>query len=486
MTTSKVVDKRVKQKATTRKKGKVEIRGKKTSTIKNGDVIILGFTGLIGSGVTYVAKGFKQVLAESGRYYELSRYIVDKLKKEKTGQSKFTIKEKQNFGNLLREEKGNSFLVDCCLSTLSRSERKKPFTEDTVVLIDGIRNEGEIRSLRAFPNFYLISVHAKEEERTKRLVGENAPRKLFDNIEDFKLADQRDKEEEEVSGQHVNKCNYLSDIIINNDNHLQEGTDNKNNYLTDVFNRYIPAIRAIRNGKLPPDHPPTINETIMTTAYGMSKRSSCEKRKVGAVIAYISEYEKLKPKNCRPEDHIRFTVISSGYNEVPLGTAPCKLGSYEGCYRDYIKKRVATSIKFCPNCGKKIPKRIISSFKSFTDYKCSGCKIEVLNTYLPGRIKESGKLLDMCRALHGEEIAILGLEKRHNSNQGEPKRELVLYTTTFPCNLCANKIVEAGIKRVCYAEPYEMEESKKILENAGVNLLKFEGVKSTAYFRLYS
>ena len=62
---------------------------------------------------------------------------------------------------------------------------------------------------------------------------------------------------------------------------------------------------------------------------------------------------------------------------------------------------------------------------------------------------------------------------------------LVLFTTTQPCNLCANKIVTAGINKVVFAEPYFMPESEKILTDGKVETQRFEGVKSSAYFRLY-
>lgn len=460
----------------------------KTWKIEEGNVIILGFTGSLGSGVTFVCKGFKKNLGENGRYFELSKYIVNKMNKNKKLKKEPSIKQKQDYGNKLRKKYGNSVLVNTCLRNLRRAEKKKPFTDDTAILIDGIRNDGEVRSLRAFPNFYLISVHAKEEERIKRLVGDEASRKLFNTVEDFKTADARDREEDKRTGQQVNKCNYLSDIIINNDDFLQDGTDRKRQFFSETVEKYIPTMKAIREGKRPPDHPPEINEILMTMAYGMSQRSSCEKRKVGAIIAYISEYEELNDKIKRPEDNIRFKIISSGYNEVPLGTAPCKLGSYGMCYRDYIKKKLANEIKFCPNCGRKIANSVFTNFKKFSEHKCSKCKTIILDKYLPGRIKSSGKLLDICRALHGEETAILGLERMFESNLGksENRGKLILYTTTFPCNLCANKIVEAGIKRLYYSEPYAEEESKKILENAGVEVLKFQGVKNTAFFRFYS
>ena len=152
------------------------------------------------------------------------------------------------------------------------------------------------------------------------------------------------------------------------------------------------------------------------------------------------------------------------------------------CYRDHKKKELADKISHCPNCGEEIPKGIASDLKLISGYRCSKCKIDIANTYLPGGGHYSGKLLDICRALHAEEMAIIGLAGISKPNNGE----LILYTTTFPCNLCANKIVAAGIKRIWYAEPYTMEESRNILVKAGVKMLKFEGVKSTAYFRLYA
>ncbi len=87
----------------------------------------------------------------------------------------------------------------------------------------------------------------------------------------------------------------------------------------------------------------------------------------------------------------------------------------------------------------------------------------------------------MCKALHAEENAILGLS---GTVKGTDEK-IVLYTTTYPCNLCANKIVEAGIDEVIFAEPYPMEAATKILELGNVDVIKFEGIKNTAYFRIY-
>jgi dCMP deaminase len=87
----------------------------------------------------------------------------------------------------------------------------------------------------------------------------------------------------------------------------------------------------------------------------------------------------------------------------------------------------------------------------------------------------------MCRSLHAEENALMNLLK----NSSSVYNDTTLYTTTFPCNLCANKIAEVGIKKVIYAEPYPQEEAKKVLNNNQIACEMFEGVKSAAFFKFF-
>ena len=65
-----------------------------------------------------------------------------------------------------------------------------------------------------------------------------------------------------------------------------------------------------------------------------------------------------------------------------------------------------------------------------------------------------------------------------------PMKDATLYTTTYPCNLCANKIAQVGIKNIVYFEPYPMEEAKNILAKHEVNQIPFEGITYNGYFRL--
>ncbi|MBN1506946.1 MAG: hypothetical protein JW955_08875 [Sedimentisphaerales bacterium] len=466
----------------------------------NADCLIVGFTGSLGSGCTFLAEGVAAKLGTHGRYYRLSEFLREEADKRHVDK---TVQSLQNLGDELRLKNGNSFLIEKCLDQIKREDEQSGFAQDeeTVLLIDGIKNGGEVKYLRQFPNFYLISVHAGQPTRQERLVGSAASFRRFDTAEEFLLADKRDEQEDVPHGQEIKRCNYLADIIVDNSTPLPEAREReRDEFFNGFINDYIYPARKVRKGEPAHDRPPTVHETLMTMAYCASKRSSCLKRKVGAVLAYI---RKIKDGDSggnqdSGERDLPFQIVSSGYNDIPAGT-PCVFSPWKGCYRDHLLADHAKVVKCCPSCGQVLPGGlkcphcgIENEVRTLQctgcggdllgDYTCEKCGYRVFSVCLPGKEGVPGKLLDMCRALHAEENAILGLSGIAKSDKGE----LVLYTTTFPCNLCANKIIAAGIKTVYYAEPYTMKESKELLERYEVDVRQFEGIKSSAYFRLYA
>lgn len=451
------------------------------------DTIILGFTGSIGSGCTYIAQGI--AAQYDFKYYSLSDVLRGIAKKDK-GLSNPSIEELQDLGNELRKKKGKSYLVKTLIDSITEDH------STSGIIIDSIKNDEECKTLKQFPFFYLFSVHADEDIRA----GRTKKAKRFKKYKEFAKIDSRDKAEEIHYGQQVIKCNYLADIIINNNHNIpQQATKEKKQFIDDIFNKYISLIKLKQKGRITPDNLPTNDETMMTMAYAESKKSSCLKRKVGSLIVSVNN-----GKDGNEHDHSINEIVhilSSGYNEVPQGSVPCIFNKdFEKCYRDFLQEEQAKNISYCPSCGRKInlPKTKCTtpncSFQSIdyikvcpdckneldVKYICPKCKTEVFKKFLTSG--SNGKLLDMCRALHAEEHALLHLTKISGQNPDN----LVLYTTTYPCNLCANKIVAAGIKKVVYADPYPMKESKKILESGGVEAVKFQGIKSSAFFRLYS
>jgi len=455
----------------------------------DNSAIILGFTGSIGSGCSYIAKEIPNITDKKYRYFKLSEIVRTQL--VEAGFKSPTVEQMQQMGNELRIKFGRNGLAIGLIDRLKNDAEVYKH-----IIIDGIKNFGEIDFLRQFPNFYLFSVHADREQRKKRVVGRNKP---FKTDDEFYAADARDEFEASSNGQQVKICSEASDIIIVNKEDIPEAsTIRKTDYVTGIKRKYIELIENARAGTKSPQTTPSINELCMTIAYGLSTKSSCLKRKVGAVIIDTANHQSTEAVE---EKAIKIpNIIASGYNEVPAGAYKCVFDKeYQKCYRDHLQETHAKKMKHCPNCGEEIVIDIAcpgcgethSEFEKNCKnckteikepYLCKGCSIDVFKEYLPGNKNTPGKLLDLCRALHAEEMAILQLAKRGGNGAGD----LVLFATTQPCNLCANKIATAGIKTVVYAEPYDMKEAAEILKSGGVTLERFEGVKSSAYFKLYN
>lgn len=72
----------------------------------------------------------------------------------------------------------------------------------------------------------------------------------------------------------------------------------------------------------------------------------------------------------------------------------------------------------------------------------------------------SGERMEICTGVHAEMNALLFA--------GKESRGGVLYTTLVPCNTCAKMIINAGIRRVVYAEGYPDKMGLVLLEEAGI------------------
>ena len=67
--------------------------------------------------------------------------------------------------------------------------------------------------------------------------------------------------------------------------------------------------------------------------------------------------------------------------------------------------------------------------------------------------------------LHAEANAITKLARSGNNSEGS-----TLYVTASPCIECAKLIIQAGIRRVVYAEKYRLTEGIDLLTRAGVEV----------------
>ncbi len=388
--------------------------------------IIIGLTGSFGSGCTTIS----DILKRKGfKTISISNNFLKKeAGKEGNDLSKLKRKETrellQTIGNKKRRE-DSAYLI-------KQFEKEIKDSSDKNIVIESLKNPDEIYELKKFPNVFIIAVDTSFNVRVKRILD----KEYEGDYAQFKKDDLREKSEKVAFGQHVQKCVDLADVVILND------IENNSPRSWDEFNSKID--RFIKLMQTPGKRYPSEVELWMNNAYSISLKSSCLQRQVGAVIVTKEGY-----------------LIASGYNNVPKGEFPC-VTEYKECYRNRLRQK----IKYCPICKNELNQ----------DFDCENASCEY------GKIKLN-KMLDKCRSLHAEENAILQASRLGGINL----QKASLYCTTFPCKLCANKIVSVGIREVFYVESYPDQDSIEFFKRhtKQVKITKFEGVKAAAFHSLF-
>lgn len=410
--------------------------------------IVVGLTGQFGAGCTDVVAAY---LEEIGFHYCSLSDIVKASAQERLGAFEYQKLSKKELRRILQDE-GNR-LREAGSAAIARELNKQITSANKKedIVIDSIRNPAEAEYFNATfkGRFFLVALDASSEVRWLRKESDyEGDKKRFE--ED----DLRDKGDEEPPyGQHTESCVYRADVLINNENQIALRQD---------WDRFLYNIKDnIELMRDPEYRQPTYKELYMHIAYAVSLKSSCNKRQVGAVIV----------SDGMPESY----VLATGCNDVPIGAPSCtELGGRSSprfCAKDSYELQTLKTMKYCPGCGTELD---VTSVE-VVPYRCPKCNERLPRDFTPG------KLLDLCRAVHAEEAAILQAAKLGSSSLNGA----TLYTTTFPCLLCCKSIINAGIKKVFYREPYPMDESVKMLQNGGVTLEKYEGVNAWAFDKMF-
>lgn len=83
---------------------------------------------------------------------------------------------------------------------------------------------------------------------------------------------------------------------------------------------------------------------------------------------------------------------------------------------------------------------------------------------------ESGTKVEICRAIHAEQNAIIQAALHGTSTEGA-----TLYCTHQPCIICAKMIINAGIIKVVYGEDYPDETAIELFNEANIEVIKYKG-----------
>lgn len=321
------------------------------------------------------------------------------------------------------------------------------------IVIDAIRSPYEAFFLkRRYANFYLFSINTTDVERRRSL---REFRKF--SIEVIAEIDAKEYPSklsgaERFIAQNMQECIENSDVHIHN----SKGSEFNHNDLVSQLAWYVTLMA--RPGIIMP----TSLENCMQIAYTAKQNSGCISRQVGAVVTDES-----------------YSIKSVGWNSTPQGQTPCILRSAEDLllglnkddYSDYEQK----DPKFRAALSNKFSKIIAKSGQG--DRNLSFCFKGIQNEI------EGEKNQVHTRSLHAEENAFMQISK----HGGQKLAGGVLFTTASPCELCAKKAYQLGLKKIVYIDPYPGIATDHIL-SAGSRrpeLELFRGAVGRAFYQLY-
>ncbi|MEG0970925.1 MAG: cytidine/deoxycytidylate deaminase family protein [Acidaminococcaceae bacterium] len=136
---------------------------------------------------------------------------------------------------------------------------------------------------------------------------------------------------------------------------------------------------------------PDWDNYFMEIASVVSKRSTCLRRSVGAVLVRDKQ------------------ILATGYNGTPKGLAHC---AQVGCLREQLQ----------------VP---------------------------------SGQKHELCRGIHAEQNAVI-----QAAVNGVSTKDATMYCTHQPCVVCTKILINAGIKRIVYANPYPDKLAEAMMQDA--------------------
>lgn len=398
-------------------------------------ILIFSICGQIGSGLTLVRRKIAQALASYGYecvIVDVSQVVLelffDKLNLKDVDNSSpeylnsdsaKRIYKLQRRGNILREKYGSDIVSRIAVSHVIWPRINDDEKESRVAyLVDSLKHHEEVNYLRNLLGdaYYSIGVISTDSVRKNRLKS----RKGFSEDEFIKLSEIDAKEKGLEYGQSTVKAITQSDYFFSNDYSTADHLDSEAQRLL----RLIFSVGV---------DTPRVDEYGISVANNAAKQSGCLAKQVGASVINASGQ-----------------LMATGRNDVPqygggLYTSEsekddrCWARSGQ-CYNDIHKLRIIDELT-------KELTRALSLEKEN--------QALVREKLAYSRISS---LIEFSRAVHAEMDALIAIAR-----SGIPGLiGATLYCTTFPCHNCAKHIIDAGILRVVYLEPYEKSLAREL------------------------
>lgn len=339
------------------------------------------------------------------------------------------------------------------ITTLTNCNHKEGIK--SLIVVDAIRNPLEAIFLQdRITNFHLVAVSCPEKQRLNRLASQNFSATQIKSIDDIEYTDSDIEVEKTYSMQDIQGCLQRADIYLSN----PDG-DSKVGMLLNLTNQIV---RLISLMKRPGIITPTALERCMQIAYTAKLNSGCISRQVGALVT-----------------DMHFSVKAIGWNDTPHGQVPCNLRNRDDLLNGLDGSAYSNFEKNDETYLENFKKRNIRYVKiAETGRNVSYCFKSEYNS-IDGKNNQVH-----TRSLHAEENAFLQISKYG----GPGIYGGFLFTTASPCELCAKKAYQLGIKRIYYIDPYPGISITHILEGGTSDpyMELFSGAIGRSFHKLYS
>jgi len=391
--------------------------------------LVFGIVAAIGADIEPTIRALKEYLTAQGyltieikvtdAFCRLSKIIRPNVPLEKNPEQK-RFDTYISYGNQLRDEfSDNSVLA---MSTVVRILEERNSSSKTDInseigkkafICYQFKTVEEIELLRAVYGsiFFQISIYSSRGTRVDHLSRKFADsNNSADNMQfrsDAEALVQKDSDErDKPSGQRVSKIFHEADFIINSDV-LHPSTFKQIRRFCDLL---------FGSNKISP----TKYEYGMFLAKAAALRSLDLSRQVGAAI-FTPDGE----------------IVSLGSNEVPKAGGGTYWSGEEFDDREYKRNEDSNERRKI-----EILVDLIENFDEKFD-------IQALPKNHPVFRSQFMDALEYGRIIHAEMNAITDAARAGKSIKGS-----ALYSTTFPCHMCAKHIVSSGIEKVVFLEPY--------------------------------
>lgn len=405
--------------------------------------IVIGLVGPAGVDINPIVAAFQREL-------EAVQYVVRTVHLSKRIEAFFgfdysdkaedvRVQKLMDAGTRLREKSGRGDAVALLAIAEIRRLREAELSAESdsnAFILRSLKHPHEVQTLRSTygKGFFLVSVYSPRESRVSAMA-EKITRSQHGNPNSSRakaeaIVERDELEEKKSLGQDVKDAFPLADLFL-------DGRD-KGSFESEI-RRFIELVF----GHL--FHTPTRDEYGMYHARSAALRSADLGRQVGAAIA-------------SPEGEL----LAVGCNDVPKAGGDLYWPGDVGDARDFQRG-------FDPIVAERrqIFSELLAGLKDANvlaeEYQKEGAIAPLTNQLITGAkrsfLKQSRvmNLLEFGRSVHAEMTAISTAARL-----GMPIKGATLFTTTFPCHMCARHIVSSGIARVVYVEPYPKSKARQL------------------------